>query len=206
MKQKIILIGGGGHCKSVIDVIETEGKYDIYGIVDVKEKIGQSIFGYKVIASDEDIEKVTKEVNYFFISLGQIKSSQLRENFYSKLKNLPVQLPVIVSPYSTVSKHSSIGEGSIIMHKALVNAGAKIGYNCIINSNSIIEHDTQIGNHCHISTSAVINGDCKIEDRTFIGSNVTILNGVNIMENNIIGAGAVVLQDTEKNGVYVGNP
>lgn len=205
-KDKIILIGGGGHCKSVIDVIETEGRFDIYGIVDVKEKIGQSIFGYKIIATDEDLERLLAESKFFFVTIGQIKSSQLRENFYTKLNNLKAKLPVITSPYSTVSKYASIGAGSVIMHRALVNAGVKIGHNCIINSNSIIEHDSQIGDHCHISTSAVVNGDCKIKSGSFIGSNSTISHGVTIMENNIIGAGSVVIRDTERDGTYVGNP
>ena len=53
--KEIILIGGGGHCKSVIDVIEQESKYKIAGIIDKKELIGKDVLGYKIIGSDDDL-------------------------------------------------------------------------------------------------------------------------------------------------------
>ena len=42
MKQ-IILIGGGGHCKSCIDVIENGNKYKIRGIIDKKKKFSTKL-------------------------------------------------------------------------------------------------------------------------------------------------------------------
>lgn len=205
-KEKMILVGGGGHCKSVIDVIESENKYEIAGIVDLKEKIGQSLLGYKIIAGDDDLEKLSDQYKFFLVTIGQIKSSQLRVKMYEMLKSNNVKIPSIISPFAKVSKFSDIGEGTVVMHMSMVNAGAVIGVNCIINTSSIIEHDAIIGNHCHISTSAVINGNCKIGSHSFIGSNAVLSNGIVINENNIIGAGSVVLKDTESNGVYVGNP
>ena len=59
MKEKIILIGGGGHCKSCIDVIVQEGKYRIAGIVDLPEKLHQKILGYEIISTDDDMPRLT---------------------------------------------------------------------------------------------------------------------------------------------------
>lgn len=205
-KQEIILIGGGGHCKSVIDVIENENKFDIVGIVDVKEKIGESILGYKIIACDDDLENLAKKYNNFLITIGQIKSPSIRIRILKKLENLKVNLPVIISPFSHVSKHSVIGEGTVIMHNVIVNAGAKIGKNCIINSKALIEHDAKIGNNCHISTNAKINGDCIVKSNTFIGSGAILLNNITIEKYNIISAGAVVYRNTEEEKTYIGNP
>ena len=58
--KKNILIGGGGHCKSCIDVIEQEGKYRIAGIVDLPEKLHQKILGYKIIAIDDDLPRLVE--------------------------------------------------------------------------------------------------------------------------------------------------
>ena len=63
IKEDIILIGGGGHCKACIDVIEEDNRYVIMGIIDFPEKIGQSILGYPIIDCDENLEKITKEFN-----------------------------------------------------------------------------------------------------------------------------------------------
>lgn len=180
--KKIYLIGGGGHCKSCIDVIESTGKYAIQGIFDVKENIGNEVLGYKIVDTDENISIYAGPNIYFLITVGQIKSSALRVKLFS----LKLQLATIISPRAYVSKHASIGAGTIIMHDAFVNAGAQIGANCIINSKALIEHDSKVGDHCHISTAAVVNGDCVVGARTFIGSNTVMKNGRNIGPDNVI--------------------
>jgi sugar O-acyltransferase (sialic acid O-acetyltransferase NeuD family) len=182
MLKKIYLIGGGGHCKSCIDVIESSGLFKINGIFDIPEKIGQEVLGYKIIDSDENIEKYADDNVCFIVTAGQIKSSALREKLFS----LNLNYKTIISPRAHVSKHARVGKGTIVMHDALINAGAEIGENCIINSKALIEHDAKVGNHCHISTSAVINGDCVVGDRTFIGSNTVIKNGHHVDSNSVV--------------------
>ena len=191
-KPNIILVGGGGHCTSVIDVIEQEEKYLIKGIIDSKEHLGKEVLGYKIIATDDDLEKLYLTCPNAIISVGQIKSNVLRVHLFQKLKTIGYHLPVVISPLSYVSKHTIIEEGTIIMHHALVNAGAKIGKNCIVNTKANIEHGVVIDDFCHISTGATVNGDCVISRGTFIGSNATISNGVTIPPNSIISAGTFV--------------
>ena len=94
----------------------------------------------------------------------------------------------------------------MIMHNALVNAGARIGEGCIINTSANIEHDVSIGNFCHVSTGAMVNGDCIIGEKSFIGSQSVIQNNVSIVKECVIAAGAVVRKDIVKAGIYVGNP
>lgn len=191
-KPNIILVGGGGHCASVIDVIEQQGKYTIKGIIDTKEHVGKKVLGYKIIGTDDDLEKLYLTCPNAIISVGQIKSSALRVRLFQKLKSIGYQLPVVISPLAYVSKHAIIEEGTIIMHHALVNAGAKIGKNCIINTKANIEHGVQIEDFCHISTATVVNGDSIIGKNTFIGSNATISNGITIPHNSIISAGEFI--------------
>jgi len=183
--KKLYLIGGGGHCKSCIDVIEQTKEYKIAGIFDVEEKIGQDVLGYKIIDSDKNIKKYVDNDSYFLITVGQIKSPPLR----IKLFEMNLNFATIISPLAFVSPHAKIAKGTIVMHHALVNAGASVGQNCIINSKALIEHDSKIGNHCHISTASVVNGDCVIEDGCFIGSNTVIKNNTTVKANSLIGYG-----------------
>lgn len=171
--KDIILIGGGGHCKSVIDVIEQENKYKIVGIVDKKEFIGNEILGYKVIACDEELEDLFQKYKNAIITVGQIKTNKPRLKIFTLLKSIGYNLPIIVSPLAYVSRHAQIEEGTIIMHHALINSEVKIGKNCIINTKALVEHDVIIENHCHISTASVINGGVKVKENTFVGSNST---------------------------------
>lgn len=190
--EQIILIGGGGHCRSCIDVIEQEGKYNILGILDVEEKIGQEIVNYKVIGNDDDIEELMQTCRNFAITVGQLNSVGRRLSLYKRVKKLDLNLPVIISPYAYVSKHAFIGEGSIIMHFAQVNTGAKIGVNCIINSKALIEHDSTIGDHCHVSTGAIINGGVSLGDRSFFGSGAVSKQYITIPPDSFIKANSVI--------------
>ena len=171
--ENILLIGGGGHCKSVIDVIELENRFNIAGIIDKKELVGSDILGYKVIGCDDDLEELFKTFKYAIVTIGQIKSNSLRIKLFNKLKSIGYKLPVIKSPIAYTSKHSKIDEGTIIMHKAFINADTVIGKNCIINTDALIEHDAIIEDDCHISTSAVINGGVVVKQNSFVGSNAT---------------------------------
>jgi sugar O-acyltransferase (sialic acid O-acetyltransferase NeuD family) len=189
MKEKILLIGGGGHCKSVIDVIESEAKYTIAGIVDKQELIGQKVLGYPIIASDDDLAELVKTHPYALITIGHIESNTVRIKLFKQLKKIGFKFPVIKSPLAYVSKHSIIDEGTIIMHQALVNANAKIGKNCIINSKALIEHDVIIEDNCHISTATVINGGVEVKQNTFVGSNATTKQYIKI--EGFIKAGAL---------------
>jgi sugar O-acyltransferase (sialic acid O-acetyltransferase NeuD family) len=205
-KEKIILVGGGGHCRSVIDVIETENRYEIVGILDKPELVGQKILSYTIIASDNDVETVMKICNNFLITVGHIKSSTVREKLFNNIKEKGGHFPVIISPKAHVSKHACLSEGTIVMHHALINTLAATGKNCIINTGAVLEHDVQVGDHCHVSTGAYINGECKVGNGSFVGSNVTTVQTIHIGEGNVIAAGAVVTKNTENFSLYAGNP
>ncbi len=193
-KREIILIGGGGHCKSCIDVIEQEGKYRIAGIVDISAKLHQKVLGNEIIATDHDLPRLVKEFKNFLITIGQIKTPEKRIRIFQILKKTGAEFPVIISPFAYVSKHAKAGDGTIVMHHAIINAGAKIGSNCIINTKALIEHDAFIGDHCHIATGAVINGGVEVKSGTFFGSNAVCREYIKIKEKSVIGCGAKVLR------------
>ncbi|MFW2612214.1 NeuD/PglB/VioB family sugar acetyltransferase [Aliarcobacter butzleri] len=190
MKEKIVLIGGGGHCHSVIDVIEQENKYEIIGIVDTKENIGKKVLNYEIIACDDDLETIFLSSKNALITVGQIESNKIRVKIYNNLKKIGFNLPVIISPLAYVSNHSSIEEGTIIMHHAIVNANTEIGKNCIINTKALIEHDCVVEDNCHISTASVINGGVRVKENSFFGSNATSKQSIEI--DGFIKAGSIV--------------
>jgi sugar O-acyltransferase (sialic acid O-acetyltransferase NeuD family) len=204
--KDIILIGGGGHCKSVIDVIEQENKFSIIGILDSKDKIGQNVLGYNIIGTDDDIENFAKKHKNFAITIGQIKSPKIRKKIYNRVIKANGKLPVIISPLAYVSKHAKINYASIIMHSAIVNANSIIGKCVIINTKANIEHDVKVGNFCHISTGATLNGNVSVKNGVFIGSNTVVNHNIEIAKNSIIGSNSTVNKSITNAGTYAGCP
>jgi sugar O-acyltransferase (sialic acid O-acetyltransferase NeuD family) len=204
MTNPIVLIGGGGHCKSCIEVLEISG-YTIAGILE-KESSTKRILNIPVIGNDDLISELILKNHFFLITIGQIKNPGPRVQLYEKIKSQSGKLATVISSSSSVSKYAQVGEGSIIMQQAIVNAGASVGKNCIINNKALIEHNCTISDHTHVSTGAVINGGCVVGKRTFIGSNSVVAQGVRIADDVVIGAGSVVVKNIEEQGTYAGNP
>ncbi len=205
-KNEIILVGGGGHCKSCVDVIESEGKYQIKGIIDLPHLLGTNTLGYPIIGNDDDLPAFIEKGYSFLITMGHLGHATRRNQLFDSIASMGALMPSIISSSATVSNHSSIGNGTIIMHNALVNAGVKIAANCIINSGAIIEHDVCVEQHSHISTGAILNGDVHVRSESLIGSGATVKNGISIAKSSLIGMGAVVVKNIENSGTYIGNP
>ena len=188
LKPKLILLGGGGHCVSCIDVIEQQNKFEIAGIVD-KNGVGGTLLDYPVLGCDDDLGHLRSIYDYALVTVGQIKSSCIRNRLFVNLKSFGFMLPVIISPRAYVARRASVGEGTIILHGAIINTRAQIGCNSIINSKALVEHDAVVEDNCHISTAAVINGGAIIRRGTFVGSNAVTSQGAQTRENDFIKAG-----------------
>jgi len=200
----LILIGGGGHCKSVIDVAESAG-YKIIGILDTFDKVGTSVLNYPIIGVDDEIAKY-KDKALFLITVGQIADPSLRIKLHQKVIGVGGTLATIVASTAYVSKYATLGVGTIIMHHAMINANANIGSGCIINTFANVEHDTVIHDFCHISTGVMVNGGCVVNEGTFLGSQSVVSNGVFITNECVISAGSFVRKNITQKGIYAGNP
>lgn len=186
----MILIGGGGHCAACIDVIEQDAKFEIAGIVD-RDTASVELLGYRILGNDDDLTNLRSSCNHALITIGQIKSPATRIRLFEYAKLLGYVLPTIISPRAYVSRHATIGDGTIIMHDVLINSRAAIGSNCIINTKALVEHDAIVEDHCHISTAAIINGGAIIKKRSFVGSNAVTRECVTTKENDFIKAGSL---------------
>lgn len=192
--QKLVLLGGGGHCKACIDVVEQAGGWTIAGILDPILPVGREILGYPVVGDDEKIAALAASCS-FLISVGQIKSPAVRLALADRLEQTGARPATVISPRAYVSPHAAVGVGSIVMHGATVNAGAKVGTHCIINSHALIEHDAVIGDFCHIATGAIINGGVKVGRESFIGSGSMIREYRRIGASTLIAAGGNIHHD-----------
>ncbi len=202
--RPIVLIGGGGHCKSVIEAAVSQG-IEILGILDLPGHLGENVLDFKIIGTDEDIKRYASTAD-FVITIGQIKDPVGRMKTDRLISEAGGKLATIIASTAHVSRYAKIGEGSVILHGATVNADAVIGRNAIINTLANLEHDAQIGDFCHISTGVMVNGNVTIGDKVFIGSQCVVANGISICSDSIIGAGSLIRKDVDIAGVYAGNP
>lgn len=187
--SKVVLLGGGGHSKAVLDVMKYLRDYSVTFQGEIKVGI---IISDTRLLSDVDWRTLADKYDRFFITVGQIRTPVPRIQIYNKLKTLGITPMSVISPRAYVSPTAKIDVGTVIMHNAMIGADVRIGKCCIINSGAVIDHESKIGNFCHISTGALINGNCTVKDRSFVGSGVVTYHGITIPPNSIITAGDVV--------------
>lgn len=204
MNKPLIFLGGGGHCKSVLETAESAG-YQIMGVLDMPEEVGKEILSTKVIGTDDHIPQYVDKAE-FVITVGFIKNPAIRIKLYNRVKEAGGKLATIIASTAYVSKYATIGEGTVVMHHAFVNAGAKVGCNVILNTFTNVEHDAIIGDQCHISTGTMVNGECVVGERCFIGSQSVLANGITIGDDIIVGAGSLIRKSINVKGIYSGNP
>jgi sugar O-acyltransferase (sialic acid O-acetyltransferase NeuD family) len=193
--REILLVGGGGHCRSCIDVLEATGVFRIAGVVQPTNEPGETIFDYPVVGGDEDLPQLLQKTPRALVTVGQIRSAEARKRLFGLLKEQGADFPIVISPFARVSPRASLSPGTIVMHGAIVNAGAEFGSNGIVNSQALIEHGARMGDHCHVATGAIVNGDCVVEEECFIGSGAVLREGITIGAGSVIGAGCVVTKN-----------
>ena len=200
MKDRIMIIGAGGHGKVVADIAKQNGYKEILFLDD---DISRKTNGrYQVVGTGNDIDRY-KEKYDFFVAVGD---NDTREWITVKLSKMNIEQPILIHPSATIDETVKIGEGTVIMANAVINADSKIGRGCIINTSATVDHDCIIDDYVHISPGAHIAGGVQIGRKTWIGAGSTVINNVIVCEQCIVGAGSVVIKDIAECGTYVGSP
>lgn len=204
-EKKILLLGGGGHCRSVLDCLMSIDKYGKIGIIDYDKSA--SALGVDVVGTDDDLPRLLQEGwRDAFITVGSVGCTTLRRKLFSLIKELGFSIPSIIDPSAIIARETTIGEGTFIGKRAIVNTGSIIGQCVIINTGAIVEHDCQIDDFAHISPGATLCGQVIVGKDSHIGAGSVVRQGICIGSNTIVGAGSVVVKDIPGEVKAFGNP
>ena len=204
MGKKLLLIGGGGHCHSVLDSVFTLNEYDEIGIID---SANSSYLGVPVIGTDEDVSRLLKEGwTDAFITVGSVGNTSIRRRLYKMVKEIGMSLPTIIDPTAIVVKGVDLGEGSFVGKRAVINVGSSIGICAIINTGAIVEHDCNVGDFTHISPGTILCGQVFVGHDSHVGAGSTVRQLIKIGDGALIGAGSVVVKNVPQNVKAYGNP
>ena len=207
MGNKLVLIGGGGHCKSVLDSALALEKYEKIVITDFSYPVGSRIMGVEVVGDDSCLERLKADgFTDAFITVGSVGDTAIRRKIYSNIKKIGFNIPNIIDRTAVVSSHANLSNGIFVGKNAVINAEAKIGDNSIINTAAVVEHECVIGQFVHISPKAVLCGNVTVGDNSHIGANSVVRQQIIIGNDVMIGAGSVVVKNMLNNAKAFGNP
>ncbi len=203
----MLLVGGGGHSKSVIDVLLQIGDFYDLAMVDVRNKVGTEVLGIPVIGCDDDLHELFHSgYTQAFVTMGSIGDAKRRAQLFHQLIAIGFEIPTIVARSSVVSSHAELYAGVFVGANAVINAGSVIQIGAIINTAAVVEHDCVVGDFSHIAPGSVLCGGVHVGNNTHIGANAVVNQQLQIGSNTMIGAGSVVTKAVMDNVVAYGNP
>lgn len=203
-KKKILLIGGGGHCRSVLDSLLDSEVYDEIGIIDNTDS---SVLGISVVGTDDDVSRLMSEGwTDAFITVGSVGDTKLRRRLSEMVVSIGMNIPTIIDPTAIVARDTVLSAGVYVGKRAVINTGSRIGTCAIINTGAIVEHDCFIGEFSHISPGTTVCGQVCVGNDSHVGAGSVIRQQINIGNNVLIGAGSIVVKDIPDNVKAYGNP
>ena len=202
--KKLVIIGAGGHCRSVLSAAQSMKIWQDFKIIDLNfTNQNEKIIGYKVYPIEKVNEYIKRKLD-FFIAIGDNK---IRETTYRSMKEHECSFVNIIHPNSHIDKNSSLGKGNFVGQFSNIGACARLGNFNIVNNYGNVEHEVTLGDFNHLAPSSTICGRSKLKDNIFVGSNAVIIEKLSIAKNTTIGAGSVVLKSVDQpNKKLVGVP
>ena len=196
-KAYILIYGGGGHAKAIMDMVKQIGEYTIAGIVDDdplltgKKVLGIPVLGTRAILPELDRQGVKLAAN----GVGGILDIGVRVKIFELLKSAGFTFPALIHPRATVEPSAKVGDGVQVFANAYVGSEAVLQPKCMVNTNAVVSHDCKIGMYTHIAPGALLAGHVHVGERTLVGMGVTTSIGVKIGSGVRIGNGAILLAD-----------
>lgn len=206
MTRLVIVLGGGGHAKVLIDALQT-CSIPVHGILDNDStKHGSEILGVPVLGSDDHLKKWKVHDVVLVNALGSVNLPQARASLFERLQAQGYSFLSVVHPAAFVSAHAHLGEGAQVMAGAMVQTSVRVGNNCIVNTGARIDHDCVIGDHTHVAPGVTLSGDVIVGSHAHIGAGATIIQGIHVGKRCLVAAGAVVVQNLSDDTRVAGVP
>lgn len=197
--KKLIILGFGGHARSVADVALASG-YESLVFVDEQARDEEMFLGFPVLKFFQPADPMD------WCAFAASGNGLIRKLQTEAIKRHHWHAVSLIAPSATLGAGSLVNVCVFIGHHAHVGPMAKIGVGSIVNSGAIVEHECEVGEWSHVSINAAMAGRSRMGDFSMLGAGATIIDGVKVTNHVTIGAGGLVHKSIYDPGVYVGVP
>lgn len=191
MKQRVVIIGAGGHGVAIADLFQRSSGYSVLGFLDDFREPGTKHFGIDVLGRVDTFRDLPLGTR-IHVGLGQVGRDSRRRDLVDRLNFDEDRYAPIVSPLCSVSPTVEIAHGSAVFPNAVLGAGVIVGAHSIVNSGAIIEHESTVGSFCHIAPGAIVSGGVRVGDNVFVGAGAIVFQGAHLKPGSVVPAGAVI--------------
>ncbi len=204
-REKLIVLGAGGHARAVAGVLEKLGNWEVLGFLDsVQGSLGETIGAWSVMGHESSLPTLFEQgVRYAFVALGDNRERMCKQEL---VKKIGFEVATLIHPTAVLEGNVHVGAGSLICAGVILGYSVKIGNGCIVNTGSIVDHECNVGSFVHIAPGTLIAGRVRIGNGAFLGIGTRVIDKKEIGDWAIVGAGSVVIHSVPKNAKVYGVP
>jgi UDP-perosamine 4-acetyltransferase len=195
MKCRVILIGGGGHARVLIDALRLT-EVEIVGIIDQKYGEGfSSQVDVTVLGNDDAVLKYDPIEIRLVNAVGSISSTLKRKMIFEKFQAMGYRFQTVIHPSAVIASDVQLEEGVQVLAGAVIQTGSRIGANTIVNTKASVDHDCLVGRHVHLAPGVTLSGGVAIGDEVHMGTGSVVIQNIRVTGPGLVRAGSVVIQD-----------
>ncbi len=181
--KNIIVIGSGGHGRSVAESILQSGELNLVGFVDDSFTPNATLWGYPILGKINDLAEAQHLADFVVVAIG---NNTLREKIFAQLNDLDFKLASVFHPKSIVSPSAIIGEGTVIMAGGIVGTEAKLGRGVIVNCGATVDHHCIVEDFGHLGVNTCMAGGSSLGALAWLQAGSALGYGVSVPEKTII--------------------
>ena len=200
--RDLIIYGGGGHAKALIDVVRTMDLYQIVGVLDDNPAVRGDLLGVPVLGGAEQLPNLYQQGMRLAVNaVGGIGDVKIRIQIFERLAQAGFSFPTLIHPRAVIEPSAMLKDGGQVFPLAYVGSEVKAGFGTIINTGAIISHECLLGDFVNISPGAILAGQVKVGNGALIGMGATLNLQVQVGAGARIGNGATVKSDVPAGGI-----
>lgn len=195
-KPALIIYGGGGHGKTLLELVQAAGIYHAAGFVDDGLASGSEILGAPVLGGSAILKDLCdRGIRLAVNGVGGINNVDVRIKVFEMLAQAGFDCPAVVHPSAVIEPSARLDDGVQVLAQSYISSDARIGFGTVINAGVVVSHDCILGEVVNISPGAMLAGGVVIEDYAQVGMAATINLNITIGRYARIGNGATVKKD-----------
>jgi sugar O-acyltransferase (sialic acid O-acetyltransferase NeuD family) len=169
--NRILIVGAGGHGRSVADALLCAGTQTLAGFVDDRWPQLQQVWTSPVLGTLADLARLRDHADAVVIAIG---NNAARRQAFQQALAAGFAPATVVHPRATVSPRAFIGAGVTLMANTVIGCDAHIGDGVIVNAGAIVDHDARLGAFSHVGVGACLSGAAELGDGAWLQEGCTL--------------------------------
>lgn len=178
----LLIIGAGGHGRSVAEAAMLQQRYQLLGFLDDGCAPGTRVLGWPVLGTVADLPQIANQANTVIVAVG---NNAVRERLVQQVLALGLPLATVVHPFSAVSPSAALAAGCAVMAGAVVGTEATLGLAAIVNAGAVVDHHAVVEDFGHLGVGAVMGGGTRLGRAAWLQAGCALGYGVAIAAGHV---------------------